>query len=70
MYAKALMPLREIALAIKIGESHPDKLIQRLRYICKEEKVSVEDQIIKELAEETNFDARSCINTLQFMASA
>lgn len=35
MYAKALMPLREIALAIKIGESNPDKLIQRLRYICK-----------------------------------
>jgi hypothetical protein len=27
MYAKALMPLREIALTIKIGESHPDKLI-------------------------------------------
>jgi hypothetical protein len=43
MYAKALMPLREIALTIKIGESHPEKLIQRLRYICKEEKVSIED---------------------------
>jgi hypothetical protein len=43
MYAKALMPLREIALAIKIGESNPGKLIQRLRYICKEEKVSIED---------------------------
>ncbi len=43
MYAKALMPLREIALAIKIGESSPDKLIQRLRYICKVEKVSIDD---------------------------
>lgn len=70
MYAKALMPLREIALAIKISESSPDKLITRLRHICKQENVSIEDQIIRELAEETNYDARSCINTLQFIASA
>lgn len=70
MYAKALMPLREIALTIKIGESSPDKLISRLRQICKDENVSIEDQIIKELAEETNYDARSCINTIQFIASA
>ena len=35
MYAKALIPLREIALSIKIGESSPDRLRSRLRYICK-----------------------------------
>jgi len=27
MYAKALLPLREIALPIKIGEASPEKLI-------------------------------------------
>jgi hypothetical protein len=27
MYAKALMPLRDIALAIKISEASPEKLI-------------------------------------------
>ena len=29
----------------------------------------MDDQIIRELAEETRYDARSCINTLQFIAS-
>ncbi len=43
MYAKALMPLREIALAIKISGASPDKLRDRLRQICKQENVSIED---------------------------
>ena len=35
MYAKALMPLRDFALTVKIEESHPERLIKRLRQICK-----------------------------------
>jgi hypothetical protein len=35
MNDKVLMPLRDLALAIKIEESSPDKLISRLRHICK-----------------------------------
>lgn len=70
MYARALAPLREIALSVKIEESNPKKLLERIRYICKQEKVSIDDQVIRELAEETNYDARSCLNTLQFISSA
>lgn len=33
-YAKALMPLKEIALQIKIDASSHDRLLSRLRYIC------------------------------------
>jgi len=61
--------LKEIALNVKIEESNREKLIARLREICQKERVSIEDQILRELAEETNYDARSCINTLQFIAS-
>ena len=64
MYAKALTPLREIALTVKIEESEPDRLLSRLRVICRQENVLIDDQIIRELAEATNYDARSCINTL------
>lgn len=70
LYAKALMPLRDLALNIKIEEANPERLLKRLRHICKQENVSIDDVILRELAEETRFDTRSCINTLQFMASA
>lgn len=38
-YAKALMPLKEIALQIKIEGSSYDRLLQRLRHICKSENL-------------------------------
>ena len=43
MYARALAPLREIALSVKIEESNPKKLLERIRHICKQEKVSIDD---------------------------
>lgn len=64
MYAKALNPLREISLTVKIEEAQPERLLSRLRTICRQENVLIDDQIIRELAEATNYDARSCINTL------
>lgn len=35
-YAKALRPLKEIALEIKINEANGERLLKRLRQICKE----------------------------------
>lgn len=69
IYARALLPLKEIALTVKIEEASREKLVTRLREICKSEKVQIDDRILRELAEETRYDARSCINTLQFIAS-
>lgn len=48
-YAKALRPLREIALSIKISNSNSERLLKRLRQICKEEGVKVEDRVLREL---------------------
>jgi len=64
MYSKQLIPLREIALTIKIEEASPSLLLKRLRFICKEEKVEIDDVVIRDLAEVSNYDARSCINTI------
>lgn len=70
MYARALAPLREIALTVKIEEASRKKLPDRMRQICKLEGVAIDDQVIREIAEETYYDARSCINTLQFISAA
>ena len=43
MYAKALNSLREIALTIKIEESEPERLLSRLRIICRQENVLIDD---------------------------
>ena len=39
LYAKALAPLREIALTIKIAEANYERLVNRLSFICKNEQV-------------------------------
>lgn len=48
-YAKALRPLKEIALQIKVGSTHAERLLKRLRYICKMEGFSIDDKILREL---------------------
>jgi hypothetical protein len=35
IYARALAPLKEIALSVKIEEANREKLVSRLREICK-----------------------------------
>lgn len=43
MYARALAPLREIALAIKIEEAGRKRLVDRMKEICKNEKVAIDE---------------------------
>ena len=68
-YARALRPLKELCLDIKISEAEPDRLIRRLRHICRQESVKIEDSILKGIAKESKNDVRSSINSLQFIAS-
>jgi DNA polymerase III delta prime subunit len=49
---------------VKIEEANPKRLIERMRYICKQESTGFADSIIKELAEQSKFDARAAINSL------
>ena len=64
LYAKAIRPLREISIQVKIQEANQNRLIQRMRYICKQENANFADSIIKDLAAQSNYDARSAINSL------
>ena len=43
MYAKALAPIRDIALTVKIEEAQPERLLSRLRTICRQENVLIDD---------------------------
>jgi hypothetical protein len=43
MYSRALAPLRDIALQLKIEESSPERLLSRLRVICRQENVLIDD---------------------------
>lgn len=64
MYAKPLRSLRELSLQVKIPEANKERLIQRMRQICKLENVKIEDNVITNLAASTNQDARASINAL------
>jgi len=68
-YAPMLKQIRELCLIVRIREADNEKLVKRMRQIRKEEKVRVDDKVLRELAESTNNDARSSINTLQFLSS-
>ena len=43
MYSRVLAPLRDIALQLKIEESSPERLLSRLRVICRQENVLIDD---------------------------
>lgn len=43
MYSRVLAPLRDIALQLKIEESSPERLLSRLRIICRQENVLIDD---------------------------
>lgn len=58
-----------MCLVVKIREADSEKLVKRLRHIRKEEKIRVDDKVLRELAESTGNDARSSINTLQFLSA-
>jgi DNA polymerase III delta prime subunit len=68
MYARAIRPLREISLQVKVPSANAKRLIQRMRQILQEENIRMDDSIIQEIANQSNFDARSAINTLQFIS--
>lgn len=49
LYSKALRPLKDIALSIKISSANNEKLLKRLRDICRIEDAKIEDRVLREL---------------------
>ena len=68
LYAPALRPLREVAKVFHFRRPSAERLAHRLDSICAMEGLRVEKSTLRMLAERSECDMRSCINTLQFLS--
>ncbi|KAM3327037.1 chromosome transmission fidelity protein 18 isoform X1 [Capsicum chacoense] len=66
LYAPALRPLRQVAKVHIFVQPTVSRVVNRLKYICNRERVKTGSIALTALAEYTDCDIRSCLNTLQF----
>ena len=69
VHAPALRPLRAVAETIEFRAASNSQLLGRLRYVCREEKLAADPQLLAGLAQLSGNDVRTCLNTLQFVAA-
>ncbi|KFK42813.1 hypothetical protein AALP_AA1G041900 [Arabis alpina] len=67
LYAPALRPLRQIAKVHVFVQPTVSRVVNRLKYICNMEGMKTRSFGLSALAEYTECDIRSCLNTLQFL---
>ncbi|KAI3459626.1 hypothetical protein Pfo_016289 [Paulownia fortunei] len=67
LYAPALRPLRQVAKVHIFVQPTVSRVVNRLKYICYKEGVKTSSIALSALAEYTECDIRSCLNTLQFL---
>ncbi|KAL5781478.1 hypothetical protein ACOSP7_006507 [Xanthoceras sorbifolium] len=67
LYAPALRPLRQIAKVHIFIQPTVSRVVSRLKYICNKERMKTSSVALTALAEYTECDIRSCLNTLQFL---
>ncbi|GFP94340.1 chromosome transmission fidelity protein 18 homolog [Phtheirospermum japonicum] len=67
LYAPALRPLRQVAKVHIFVQPSVSRIVNRLKYICNKEGVKTSSVVLSALAEYTECDIRSCLNTLQFL---
>ncbi|XP_020231896.1 chromosome transmission fidelity protein 18 homolog [Cajanus cajan] len=68
LYAPALRPLRQVAKVHIIVQPTVSRVVNRLTYICNKEGMKASAIALSALAEYTECDIRSCLNTLQFLS--
>lgn len=64
-YAPALRPLRKYAKILMIQPPCPQRILSRLKSICKLEQLQVNAGALSSLIEKGNRDIRFCLNALQ-----
>eukprot|EP00803_Ostreobium_quekettii_P008594 evm.model.scf_1894.1 EVM.evm.TU.scf_1894.1 scf_1894:2228-7027(+) len=71
LYTPELRPLRDPAIAkvVKFEEPRVDRLVERLRQICREQGVDVDRAALRALCAKASSDMRTCLNTLQFLST-
>ncbi|XP_034678780.1 chromosome transmission fidelity protein 18 homolog isoform X2 [Vitis riparia] len=67
LYAPALRPLRQVAKVHIFVQPTVSRVVSRLKYICNMEGLKTNSTALTALAEYTECDIRSCLNTLQFL---
>ncbi|KAK3147725.1 hypothetical protein QOZ80_3BG0285980 [Eleusine coracana subsp. coracana] len=67
LYAPALRQLRQVAKVHTFVQPTISRVVNRLKYICKKEGFKTSAIALSALAEYTECDIRSCLNTLQFL---
>ncbi|KAH9650053.1 AAA domain-containing protein [Citrus sinensis] len=67
LYAPALRSLRQIAKVHVFIQPSVSRVVSRLKHICNNESMKTSSIALTTLAEYTECDIRSCLNTLQFL---
>ncbi|KAJ6713084.1 P-LOOP CONTAINING NUCLEOSIDE TRIPHOSPHATE HYDROLASES SUPERFAMILY PROTEIN [Salix purpurea] len=67
IYAPALRPLRQVAKVHLFVQPTVSRVVSRLKYICNKEGIKTSSIALSALADYTECDIRSCLNTLQFL---
>ncbi|KAL6189638.1 hypothetical protein ACLB2K_041024 [Fragaria x ananassa] len=67
LYAPSLRPLRQIAKVHVFVQPTVNRVVSRLKYICNKEGMKTSSIALTVLADHTECDIRSCLNTLQFL---
>ncbi|KAM3756300.1 hypothetical protein ACB098_02G101700 [Castanea mollissima] len=67
LYAPVLRPLRQVAKVHVFVQPTVSRVVSRLKYICNKEGMKMSSIALTALAEYTECDIRSCLNTLQFL---
>ncbi|CAM0872425.1 unnamed protein product [Alopecurus aequalis] len=67
LYAPALRKLRQVAKVHIFLQPTISRVVNRLKYICKKEGFKTSSIALSALADYTECDIRSCLNTLQFL---
>ncbi|KAH7427153.1 hypothetical protein KP509_10G031900 [Ceratopteris richardii] len=66
-YAPALRQLRQMAKVHVFTQPSVNRVVTRLKYICNSEGYKISARALTVLADHTECDIRSCLNTLQFL---
>ncbi|KUF93358.1 Serine/threonine-protein kinase YPK2/YKR2 [Phytophthora nicotianae] len=69
LYASVLRPLRQMAKIFTLDAPHSQRLVTRLKYICRHEGIKASTGVLATLCSSADNDIRYCLNTLQFQTT-
>ncbi|ETV67609.1 hypothetical protein H257_16207 [Aphanomyces astaci] len=68
-FAPVLRPLRRLAKIFVMHTPDPRQLMQRMKFICKQENIRASNSLLSTLCDRADNDVRFCLNALQFASA-